>query len=58
MEIKYIKSAASVLDRDCVNKRASDLSKEVLWVSLGQRTAKLSAVKVGGLKKNSATWQS
>ena len=30
---KYIKSAARVLNRDCVNKRGLDLSKEVLWVS-------------------------
>ena len=29
----------------------SDLSKEVLWVSLGQRTAKVKVVKVGDLKK-------
>ena len=31
-----------------------DLSKEVLWVSLGQRAAKLQAIKVGGLEKKSA----
>ena len=30
MEIRYIKSAAGVLDRNCVNKRGLDLSKEVL----------------------------
>ena len=35
-------------------KKGLDHSKEVLCVSLGQRAAKLSAVKVGGLKKNSA----
>ena len=51
MEIKYIKSADRVLDRDCVNKRGLDLSKEVLWVSVGQRAADLQAVKVGGQKK-------
>ena len=28
-----------------------DLSTEVLWISVGQRAAKLQAVKVGGLKK-------
>ena len=39
---------------DCVNKRGLDLYKEVLWVSVGQRAAELSAIKVGGLKKNSA----
>ena len=51
MEIKYIKSAARVLNRDCVNKGGLDLSKNVLWVSVGQRAADLQAVKVGGLKK-------
>ena len=51
MEIKYIKSAARVLNRDFVNKRDLDLSKEVLWVSIGQRAADLQAVKVGGKKK-------
>ena len=50
-EIKYIKSAARVLDTDFVNKRGLDLSKEVLWVSVGQRTADLRAVKVGGQEK-------
>ena len=28
-----------------------DLSKEALWVSVGQLAAKLQAVKVGGVKK-------
>ena len=51
--MKYIKSAARVLDRNCVNKEGLDLSKEVQWVSVGQSTADLQAVKVGG-KKNSA----
>ena len=41
------------MDRDCVNKGGLDLSKEVLWVSVGQGAAELRAVKVGG-KKNSA----
>ena len=54
MEIKCIKSAARLLDKDCVNKGGLDLSKDVLWVSVDQRAAKLHAVKVGGLKKNSA----
>ena len=54
MEIKYIKSAARVLNRDCVNKGGLDLSKNVLWVSVGQRAADLRAVKVGGHQKNSA----
>ena len=54
MEIKYIKSAARLLNINWVNKQGLDLSKEVLWVSFGQRGAELPAVKVRGLKKNSA----
>ena len=50
MEIKYIKSAARVLNRKFVNKGGLDLSKNVLWVSVGQRAADLRAVKVGGQK--------
>ena len=45
MEIKCIKSAARLLDLDCVNKGGLNLSKEVLWVSVGQKTAVLRAVK-------------
>ena len=52
--MKYVKSAARLLDRDCVNKGGLDLSKEVLWVSLGQRASEIQAIKVGGQKKNSA----
>ena len=51
MEIKCIKSAARFLDSNWVNKGGLDLSKEVLWVFVGQRTAELPAVKFGGLKK-------
>ena len=51
MEIEYIKSAARVLNRNCVTKRGLDLSKNVLWVSVGQGAADLRAVKVGGQKK-------
>ena len=51
MEIKCIKSAARLLNKDCVNKGGLDLSKEVLWVSVGQRAAVLQAVKVGGQNK-------
>ena len=51
--MKYVKSSARLLKRDCVNKRWLDLLKEVLWVSVGQRAAELWAVKVGG-QKNSA----
>ena len=48
MEIKYIKSAARLLNKYCVNKEDSDLSKEVLWVSVDQLVAKLKGVKLGG----------
>ena len=51
MEIKYIKSAARVLNRKFVNKGGLDLSKNVLWVSVGQGAADLRAVKVRGQKK-------
>ena len=37
-----------------VNRRGLDLSKEVLWISVGQRAAKLQAVKFGGLNNKSA----
>ena len=50
-EIRYVKSAARLLDRNCVNKGGLDLSKEVLWVSVGQRTVDLQAVKVWGQQK-------
>ena len=51
MEIKYVKSAARLLDRNWVNKRGLDLSKEVLWVSVDQKAAVLRAVKVEGQKE-------
>ena len=51
MEIKYIKSAARILNRDYINKGGLDLSKNVLWVSVDQRAEDLRAVKVGGQKK-------
>ena len=51
MEMKYIKSANRVLNRDCVYKRGLDLSKNVLWVSVDQGATDLQAVKVGGQKK-------
>ena len=47
MGIECIKSATRLLDIDCVNKRGLDLSKEVLWVSVGQMAAELRAVKFG-----------
>ena len=56
LEIKCLKSATRLLNRVCVSRRGLDCSKEVLWVSLCQKAAKLPAGKVGGLKKDSATW--
>ena len=41
MEIRYLKSAARLLNRDLVKRRGLDFSKEVLWVSLGQRVVEL-----------------
>ena len=49
MEMKYIISAARLLNRACINRKGLDLSKEVLWGSVGQRAAKIQAVKVGDL---------
>ena len=49
--MKYVRSAARLLDKDCVKKRGLDLFKGVLWVSVGQRAAEIRAVKVGGQKK-------
>ena len=46
MGIKYLKRPARLLDRNQVNKEGLELSKEVLWVSVGQLAAKLQAVKV------------
>ena len=45
-EIKYLKKAARLLDRDCVNRRGLYLSKKVLWISVSWRAAELLAVKV------------
>ena len=54
--MKNLKSAARLFDRNGINKKGLDLSKEVLWVFIGRRAAELLAVKVGGQKKkNSAT---
>ena len=49
--MKCIKSAARLLNIECVNKGGLDLFKEVLWVSVDQRAAVLRAVKVGGKKR-------
>ena len=51
MGMKCLKSAARLLNRNCVNKRGLDLSKLVLWVPVGQRAVELRAVKVGGQKE-------
>ena len=49
--MKYPKSTARLLNKDYVNRRGLDLSKELLWVSVGQRAADLQSVKVRGQKK-------
>ncbi len=51
MEIKYLKSAATLLDRDYANRGGLDLFIEELWVAVGQRTVELPAVEVGGQRK-------
>ena len=48
---KYLKRAARLLNRYYVNREALDLSKDVLWVSVGQMVAALPATKVECLKK-------
>ena len=50
MEMKYNESAARVLTRNCVNKKGLDLSKEVLWVFVGEKAAEPPVVIVGGQK--------
>ena len=47
----YFKNTDSLSDRNYVNRGGLDLSKGVMQVSVGQRTAKLHAVKVGNLKR-------
>ena len=51
-EKRYNKESDRLLDRYCVNKGGLDIYKEVLWVSVDQRTAELLAIKVWGWKKN------
>ena len=43
--IKYNKSASRLLNRNWINKGGLDLSKEVLWVSVGWRGTELPEVK-------------
>ena len=50
MEIDYLLTAARLLDRNWVNRRGSDLSREALWISEGQRAVELPDVKVGDKK--------
>ena len=40
------------MSKNYVDRGGLDISKEVLWASAGQRTAKLKAVKVGDRKKS------
>ena len=51
MEIRYYQSPARLVHRNWVNKGGLDLSKKVLWVSVGQMAAELQAVKVKGHEK-------
>ena len=51
-------NASTLLDRDFVNRRGLDLLKQVFWVSVGQRTVKLQAVKVGDPKNPAASPES
>ena len=46
-----LKNTASPFFENYVYRKGLDLSKEVLWVSVGQRTAKLQVVNAGDLKK-------
>ena len=55
MEIKYLKCGPRLSDRKCVNIEDLDFSKEALWVSVAQRAAEIPAIKVEGLKPNSAS---
>ena len=50
-EIECLKSATRLLNWVCVRWRGLHLSKEVLWVSVCLRAAKLPADKVAGLKR-------
>ena len=52
--MKCIKKAARLLNKDYIKRRGLDLSKEVLWVSVGQRTAELPVIKVRGKKSSAA----
>ena len=51
IEIKYIKCAAKLLNRNYVNRGGLYLSDEGLWVSVAQKTAELLFIKVGGHTK-------
>ena len=44
---EHLKSPATFLDRDYVNREGLDLSKEALWVSVGQRMSQLPEVQNG-----------
>ena len=56
-EIKYLKSAVIPIFKLNPNRYESDLSNEVLWRLVAQRTAKLLEVKVANLEKNCLTNQ-
>ena len=43
---KYLKCVFRLFNKNCVNKEGLDLSKEVLWVSVGPRVAEIPATRV------------
>ena len=49
--MKCLKNATRLMNRVCVGQGGLDLSKEVLWVFVGQGTKELWSVKVGGQNK-------
>ena len=54
MVTKHHKSAARILDRDCINRRGSVLSEEVLWVFVYQRAANIYQLSKLEVKKKFA----
>jgi len=58
----FIKNITLIITIQCLAEsevyfeRDLDLSKEVLWGSVGQIAAKLKVIKVGGFETNSASW--
>ena len=53
MEITYLKSAARLLNRDWANRRGLDLSRELLWVSVGLKGSRATSHQSWKFEKNS-----